>query len=125
MPAEGMRGRVTFTVPLPGQDEEINEGWFVLRRRTGLPTLPVLAHAEGGTVVVTVHPPLPDPPPTARWTWPPVATLWLRSYGSTSDASPTNASSWPSAFAQSTRRRDHSRRRRSAWPWVGSVISRS
>jgi lauroyl/myristoyl acyltransferase len=33
----------------------------VLRRVTGLPTLPVLGHLERGRCVVTIHPALPAP----------------------------------------------------------------
>jgi hypothetical protein len=57
------RGRFAFRVPVPGGHEDLNAGWFMLRRRTGVPTLPVTSHSKGRWVVVRVHPPLPDPQP--------------------------------------------------------------
>jgi lauroyl/myristoyl acyltransferase len=59
----GGQGRVLFDLPLPGRPLSVRAGWFVLRRGTGLPTLPVLAHREGGRCVVTIHPALPAPDP--------------------------------------------------------------
>lgn len=66
MTADGAEGREAFRVPLPGRDLIVRAGWFALRQRTGCPVLPVLTHMEGGTRVVTVHPPLPavDPDPS-------------------------------------------------------------
>jgi lauroyl/myristoyl acyltransferase len=61
--ASGGRGRVLFDLPLPGRPLSVRAGWFVLRRATGLPTLPVLGHLEGGRRVVTIHPALPAPDP--------------------------------------------------------------
>jgi lauroyl/myristoyl acyltransferase len=59
----GGRGRVLFDLPLPGRPLAVRAGWYVLRRQTGLATLPVLAHREGARWVVEIHPPLPAPDP--------------------------------------------------------------
>jgi len=56
-------GRPAFEVPLPGRTLRVRAGWFVLRRLTGAPTLPVLTSEIGRRSVVTIHPPLPDPDP--------------------------------------------------------------
>jgi lauroyl/myristoyl acyltransferase len=66
MASGGQEGRVLFDLPLPGGPLSIRAGWFVLRRVTGLPTLPVLCHLEGGRRVVTIHPALPAPDPDER-----------------------------------------------------------
>lgn len=56
--ADGV-GAEAFSIALPGGSASIGAGWTVLRRTTRTPALPVLAHLEGRTQVVTVHPPLP------------------------------------------------------------------
>jgi len=56
-------GRLAFELPLPGRTLRVRAGWFVLRRQTGTPTLPVLTSEIGRRSVVTIHPPLPDPDP--------------------------------------------------------------
>jgi lauroyl/myristoyl acyltransferase len=58
--ADGL-GTEVARVPLPGRDLILRAGWFVLRRSTGVPTLPLLTHSEGRRIVVTIHPPLPAP----------------------------------------------------------------
>ena len=60
MNADGA-GTGAFSVPLPGRQIVIQEGWLALRRLTGATVLPVLSHLEGPTQVVTIHPPLPSP----------------------------------------------------------------
>jgi lauroyl/myristoyl acyltransferase len=60
MTADGGSGREAFRVPLPGGRVTIGSGWLTLRERTGATVLPVLAHLEGRTHVVTIHPPLPS-----------------------------------------------------------------
>jgi len=57
----GGQGRVLFDLPLPGRPLAVRAGWFMLRRLTGLPTLPMLAYRAGSRWVVTIHPPLPGP----------------------------------------------------------------
>ena len=53
-------GREAFAVPIPGGPTlSIKSGWLVLRRDCGVPVLPVMAHMEGSTQVITIHPPLP------------------------------------------------------------------
>jgi lauroyl/myristoyl acyltransferase len=58
MTADGGSGREAFRVPLPGGRVSVGSGWLTLRERTGAAVLPVLAHLEGRTHVVTIHPPL-------------------------------------------------------------------
>jgi lauroyl/myristoyl acyltransferase len=57
------KGREAFRVVLPGAIVRIKWGWFVLRRRSGVPVFPVFSHLDGRTQVVTIHPPLPPPDP--------------------------------------------------------------
>ena len=53
-------GREAFAVLIPGGPTlSIKSGWLVLRRDCGVPVLPVVAHIEGSTQVITIHPPLP------------------------------------------------------------------
>lgn len=63
VPAEHGSGREAFQVALPGALAGIKLGWFVLRRQCAVPVLPVLAHLEGRTQVITICPPLPPPDP--------------------------------------------------------------
>lgn len=63
VPAERGSGREAFQVALPGASVRIKSGWFVLRRQCAVPVLPVLAHLEGLTQVITICPPLPPPDP--------------------------------------------------------------
>ncbi|HUR35285.1 MAG TPA: hypothetical protein VM032_15885 [Vicinamibacterales bacterium] len=58
MAADGPLGREMFRLDVPG-GPIIRSGWFELRRQSGVPTLPVLAHEDGARRVVTVYPPLP------------------------------------------------------------------
>jgi lauroyl/myristoyl acyltransferase len=60
LPADG-DGATAFHVALPGGDLPIASGWLALRRHTGVPTFPALAHPEAGGIVVTIHPALPVP----------------------------------------------------------------
>jgi lauroyl/myristoyl acyltransferase len=57
--ADGGRGREAFRVPLPGAPMVVRAGWLTLREHTGATVLPVLAHREGSSHIVTIHPPLP------------------------------------------------------------------
>jgi lauroyl/myristoyl acyltransferase len=59
--ADGEFGDVAFVVPVAGEQLVIRAGWWVLRRQTGAPVLPVLTRWSGSRVVVTVCPPLPPP----------------------------------------------------------------
>ncbi|MBI1725842.1 MAG: hypothetical protein HYR50_01085 [Candidatus Rokubacteria bacterium] len=52
-------GREAFRVPLPGAPMVVRTGWVTLREHAGATVLPVLAHREGSSHVVTIHPPLP------------------------------------------------------------------
>jgi len=61
--ADGPGGRDAFQVQLPGGTAVVRSGWFALRRLTGAPTLPVLAHQEGRHQVITIHPALPSVTP--------------------------------------------------------------
>jgi hypothetical protein len=56
-------GREAFRVALPGGSAVIRAGWLALHRQTRAAVLPVLAHFEGRTQVVVIHPPLPVPGP--------------------------------------------------------------
>jgi len=57
--ADGPPGVEAYRIPLPGGPVIIREGWLTLRRLTGAPTVPVLAHREGSRRVITIHPALP------------------------------------------------------------------
>jgi hypothetical protein len=57
--ADGGGGREAFRVPLPGAPMVVRAGWVTLREHAGATVLPVLAHREGSSHVVTIHPPLP------------------------------------------------------------------
>jgi hypothetical protein len=56
---DGADGRELFRVPLARGSLVVRAGWWLLRRQTQAVTLPVLAHQEGPSVVVTVHQALP------------------------------------------------------------------
>jgi lauroyl/myristoyl acyltransferase len=56
-------GQEAFRISLPGRDLVVRAGWHALRRVTGVPTVPVLSHAEGRRLVVVLHPPLPPVAP--------------------------------------------------------------
>ena len=58
---DGEFGDVAFVVPVAGERLVVRAGWWVLRRQTGAPVLPVLTRWSGSRVVVTVCPPLPPP----------------------------------------------------------------
>jgi len=60
---EGTEGREAFRLVVHGRDVIVRSGWLALRRKTGAAVLPVLAHLEGRTGIVTIHPPLPKPEP--------------------------------------------------------------
>jgi hypothetical protein len=60
---DGFHGRRAFTVPVLGGKAPITAGWLALRSRTRAPAFPVLSHAEGRRVIVTIYPPLPPPQP--------------------------------------------------------------
>ncbi len=62
---DGRIGKELFRIPVPGGDAVIRRGWWILRRQTKAPTLPVLNHSEGSRVTVTIYPPLPSPDPDA------------------------------------------------------------
>jgi lauroyl/myristoyl acyltransferase len=57
------KGREAFRLSIHGRDVVVKPGWLALRRETGATVLPVLAHLDGRTGVVTIHPPLPPPGP--------------------------------------------------------------
>jgi len=61
MSADGGAGRPLFEIPLPGVDFAIRAGWWILRRQTGVPVVPMLVHRDGSKVVGELHPPLPGP----------------------------------------------------------------
>ena len=56
---DGADGRELFRVPLARGSLVVRAGWWLLRRQTEAVTLPVLAHQERSSVVVTVHQALP------------------------------------------------------------------
>jgi lauroyl/myristoyl acyltransferase len=58
---DGTSGRELFRVCVPGGTLVVRSGWWLLRRQTGAVTMPVLAHRERSTAVVTIYPPLPAP----------------------------------------------------------------
>ena len=64
--ADGPRGAEASRLPLPGEPVIIREGWLILRRLTGAPTLPILAHREGHRRVITIYPALPPVAPDPR-----------------------------------------------------------
>jgi hypothetical protein len=63
--ADGPAGRELFRIGLPVGALVVRSGWWTLRRLTGAPALPILAHREGRRVVVRIMPalsaPLDDP----------------------------------------------------------------
>ena len=61
--ADGLHGTEAFRIDLPGAPLVLRTGWMILRRSTGATTFPLLSRREGRRIVVTIHPPLPDPAP--------------------------------------------------------------
>jgi hypothetical protein len=64
--ADGSPGVEAHRMPLSGGPVILREGWLTLRRFTGAPTLPVLAHREGARRVITIYPALPPVASDAR-----------------------------------------------------------
>lgn len=61
--ADGGSGRELFRIVVPRGEIVIRAGWWMLRRLTGVPVFPILAHRDRSGMVVVVHPPLPPPAP--------------------------------------------------------------
>jgi hypothetical protein len=61
MTADGPVGSEAFRLDVPGVPIIVRPGWLTLRRHTGVPTLPLLAHQHGRRRILTVYPPLPPP----------------------------------------------------------------
>jgi hypothetical protein len=61
--ADAHSGAAAFSVPLPGGELVVRRAWWMLRRQTRVPVVPVLSHVEGSRLVGTFHPPLPAPDP--------------------------------------------------------------
>ena len=61
--ADAHSGTAAFSVPLPGGELIVRRAWWMLRRQTAVPVVPVLSHLEGRRLVGTFHAPLPAPDP--------------------------------------------------------------